>query len=161
MNAIAAAVGFDAANLRAFTSAGGLRYYQELTGWLDPGEQALTEAAFERLDRPCTLDIGVGCGRTVPLLRDRSASYVAIDMASRMVTVTRRRCPGVDARIMDARRQDLADAPFDLVALSYNRLDGLPPRARSASGTGAAIAASGPTIPVSPSARPRRTITRS
>ncbi len=114
---------FDVANLRAFTSDGGLRYYVALSGWLDAGERALVEAVFERLERPRTLDIGVGCGRTVPLLRDHSASYVAIDMGRRMVETTRRLHPGVDVRTMDARRLEFADAAFDVVAFSYNGLD--------------------------------------
>ncbi len=123
----AEAASFDVANFRAFTSGGGLRYYQSLTGWLDAGERALTEAAFQRLDRPRTLDIGVGCGRTVPLLRPRSHTYVAIDVAQAMVSATRELHPGIDVRGMDARALGFADAAFDLVAFSYNGLDSLQP----------------------------------
>lgn len=117
---------FDDSNMRAFTSDGGIRYYAGLTSWLDPGEQALIEAAFDRLERPRTLDIGVGAGRTVPLTRNRSSSYVGIDRAARMVETARRLHPGVDVRAMDARALDFADAAFDLVTFSYNGLDGVP-----------------------------------
>ena len=126
----AEASSFEVANLRAFTSHGGLRYYVALTGWLDPGEQALIATAFGCLDRPRVLDIGVGAGRTVPLLRSHAGSYVAIDMGEPMVEATRRLHPGVDVRTMDARALDFADAAFDLVTFSFNGLDSVPPPQR-------------------------------
>lgn len=119
--------GFDAGNLRAFTSDGGISYYAALTGWLDIGERALVEAASRRLERPRTLDVGVGAGRTAPLMQSFAGSYVAVDMGAQMVEATRRLHPGIDARVMDARALDLADAAFDLVAFSFNGLDSLPP----------------------------------
>lgn len=123
---ITASDGFDAGNLRAFASNGGIRYYETLTGWLDHGEQALIEAAFSRLERPRTLDIGVGAGRTAPLLRNLACEYVAVDAGARMVAAAQRRHPNVDIRIMDVRALDFPDAAFDLVAFSFNGLDGMP-----------------------------------
>ena len=123
---------FDVRNLRAFSSEGGVSYYATLTGWLDRGEQALLAAAFDRFPRPRTLDIGVGAGRTVPLLRDQSESYVAVDIGERMVAAARRQHPGTDVRVMDARTLDFPGAAFDLVAFSFNGLDGMPVADRAA-----------------------------
>ena len=123
--------GFDVGNLRAFTSIGGISYYTTLAGWLDSGEQALMEAAFGRLERPCMLDIGVGAGRTAPLMRRSAGEYVAIDAGERMVAAARRQHPQIDVRTMDVRALDFPDAAFDLVAFSFNGLDGMPVSGRN------------------------------
>lgn len=114
--------GIDRINRHAFSSPGGRAYFLSLNGWLDDGERALIGAAINGGDQPRVLDIGVGAGRTVPLLAPRAASYVGIDMAPRLVELARRRF-GADLRLMDARKLDFPDAAFDLVAFSYNGID--------------------------------------
>ncbi len=118
--------GFDRVNLQAFSTSGAANYFTSLTGWLDPGERALVEAACIGMDRPRVLDIGVGGGRTVPMMQAVASSYVAIDMASRLIEVCRRLHPGVEVREMDARAMSFGEDAFDLVTFSYNGLDAVP-----------------------------------
>lgn len=67
------------------------------------------------------LDIGVGGGRTAPLMHEISSNYCGIDFAPAMVA--RRRFPGFDFREMDARRMEFNDATFTLATFSYNGID--------------------------------------
>ncbi len=124
--AVNTSAGFDRVNLHAFSTFGAVNYFTALTGWLDPGERALIEAAAAGMDRPRVLDIGVGGGRTVPMMQAIAGDYLAIDMAPRLIEVCRRLHPGTDVREMDARAMSLGDDAFDLVTFSYNGLDAVP-----------------------------------
>lgn len=76
------------------------------TGFTDPGESAaLAEVEVEARNQPI-LDIGVGGGRTVPLLRRISRDYVAIDYIPELVLACRRRFP--DARVILGDARDLS-----------------------------------------------------
>ena len=68
------------------------------------------------------LDIGIGAGRAIPLLKPRAAWYVGIDMLAPMVDIARSRFDA-DIRLMETRARAFPDAAFDVVALSYNGLD--------------------------------------
>jgi len=95
-----------------------------IEGWSDPGEVgALVLAADLARGRP-VLDLGVGGGRTTSLLRLVSSGYVGIDYTPELVDLCRRRHPGADVRLGDAR--DLAgldDGSFGLVVFSHNGID--------------------------------------
>ncbi len=121
-----ASIGFDRVNLQAFSTFGAVNYFSSLTGWLEPGEHALIEAACVGMERPRVLDIGVGGGRTIPMMQAVAGDYVAIDMAPRLLKVCRRLHPGADVREMDARAMSFDDGAFDLVTFSYNGLDAVP-----------------------------------
>ena len=71
------------------------------------------------------LDVGVGGGRTVPLLSRRRASYVGIDFVPELVTAASKRFPDADIRIGDARHLDFPDASFDLAVFSINGIDAI------------------------------------
>ncbi|RLV47635.1 class I SAM-dependent methyltransferase [Nocardioides mangrovicus] len=74
------------------------------------------------------LDIGIGVGRTVPVLSEPAASYVGIDYSERMVEVARSQYPGADLSWGDARDLSrFADDSFDLVVFSFNGIDSVPP----------------------------------
>jgi SAM-dependent methyltransferase len=93
-------------------------------GWSDPGE-IVAMSAFADLvrDRP-VLDLGVGTGRTTPLLRMTTSSYVALDYSPEMVDVARRRYPDEDIRSGDARTlSDFAGGSFRGVVFSFNGID--------------------------------------
>jgi SAM-dependent methyltransferase len=96
----------------------------ELECWLDPGERAgLTRLAPEVRGRRA-LDVGVGTGRTVPIMRLLTDRYVAIDYTPEMVEVCRARYPDCDVRLGDARHLvDFDDATFGFVIFSFNGLD--------------------------------------
>jgi SAM-dependent methyltransferase len=117
----------DDINRSAWRSAGALRAYRRLQDWSDPGEKAAIDCvAAEVRGRPI-LDIGVGGGRTVPLLMALSTDYRAIDYTPELIDVCRSNHPGVRVEHMDAR--DLSafgNDAFGLVVFSYNGIDAVP-----------------------------------
>jgi SAM-dependent methyltransferase len=74
------------------------------------------------VQRGSVLDIGIGAGRTVGPLSRMFRRYTGIDYSAPMVAEARRRFPGHDLRVMDARKLDFSDA-FDCVFFSYNGID--------------------------------------
>lgn len=100
-------------------------------GFTDPGESAaLAEVEVEARHQPI-LDIGVGGGRTVPILRRISRDYVGIDYIPELVLACRRRFP--DARVVLGDARDLS--AFDpcsiaLAVFSFNGIDSLGHRSR-------------------------------
>jgi SAM-dependent methyltransferase len=94
-------------------------------GYTDAGEAA-SLSAVDGWAQGAVLDIGVGGGRTVGLLRARARSYIGLDASPEMVRLARRRFPDADVRVGDARELDgLPDGHFDLVSFSFNGLDAL------------------------------------
>jgi SAM-dependent methyltransferase len=92
--------------------------------YTDPGEHAALAYVAELLHRRPVLDLGVGTGRTVPLLTPLTDDYRAIDYIPLMVDICRRRYPHARVDVGDAR--ELADCPsghFGLVQFSYNGID--------------------------------------
>ena len=65
--------------------------FAQASTWLDPGERRSIEAAGERRPTGRVLDIGIGAGRTVELMRRFGPGYQAIDYSAEMV----RACPGL------------------------------------------------------------------
>ncbi len=113
-------------NRSVWRSARVIDVFARREGFSDPGEErALASVAEHARGRPI-LDIGAGGGRTVPILRALSESYVAVDYLPEMVELTRSRFPGVLVEQADAR--DLSafgDGSFALVVFSLNGIDGL------------------------------------
>jgi SAM-dependent methyltransferase len=92
--------------------------------FLDAGERsALLEVAPTVRGRPI-LDVGVGTGRTTPLLQLLSDDYLAVDYAPEMVATFVEHHPGVRCECRDAR--DLSAYPdnsFGLIYFSNNAID--------------------------------------
>ncbi|HUN43594.1 MAG TPA: class I SAM-dependent methyltransferase [Acetobacteraceae bacterium] len=86
-------------------------------------------AATEALGAPI-LDIGVGGGRTTPLMRAISTNYCGIDYIPEMVAIARRRFPDADFRVMDAREMDFHNGRFALTTFSYNGIDSVDVKGR-------------------------------
>lgn len=114
----------DQINQRAWTTRDAFREFTLDKAWTDAGE----EAAFARVAHECRgqplLDIGIGAGRTVPLMMHMSSDYTGIDYTAVLLEQSRARFPGVDLRHMDAR--DMAAFPDDhyaLTAFSWNGID--------------------------------------
>ena len=85
----------------------------------------IERVAQEARDQPI-LDIGVGGGRTVPLLRALSSDYVGVDYLDEVVALARSRHPGVRIDRADARDLSaFADDAFALVVFSFNGIDGV------------------------------------
>jgi SAM-dependent methyltransferase len=117
-------VNINAANESVWAKSSTVRDYLRADGFCDAGERALYARVSRAACQQPILDLGVGAGRTVPLLTRISSHYVAIDYVPSMVAACRARFPGVDVQVGDAR--DLtrfADGSFALVNFSFNGID--------------------------------------
>lgn len=93
-------------------------------GWSDEGELGALLAVADDVRGQPILDLGVGAGRTVALLRLLSTDYVAVDRTPAMVELCRSRHPGVDIRHGDARSLvEIASGSIALVNFSLNGID--------------------------------------
>lgn len=99
--------------------------FARVRGWNDPSERVIISGLRSAGGLGDVGDIGVGGGRTVPLLDPAASTYVALDFMPEMVRAATDRFPGVDIRLGDARRLEFTDASFDLVVFSSNGLDTL------------------------------------
>jgi SAM-dependent methyltransferase len=101
-----------------------LRWFAKYEGWSDPGEAAAIALIRDECAGAPILDIGVGGGRTTPLLRAISSDYMAIDFSAEMVGICRLKYPDVRATFGDARDLSaFADDSFGLVVFSWNGID--------------------------------------
>ncbi|HEY2134109.1 MAG TPA: class I SAM-dependent methyltransferase [Acetobacteraceae bacterium] len=110
-------------NRKAYETAQSRRVYRKASGWLDAGEQAAIAASGFGKPGCAVLDIGIGGGRTTPLLSAINPNYVGVDYISQLVEAARARFPEADLRQMDARRLAFGDGAFDAVLFSYNGID--------------------------------------
>src|SRR5215813_6147962 len=85
---------FDRVNLRTYRSCRVLRQFAAASGWLEPGERLAIQHVADAVRGGAILDIGVGGGRTAPLMAELSANYRGIDYSDAMLAVARRRFPG-------------------------------------------------------------------
>ena len=93
-------------------------------GFTDEGERAAYWRLADEMRNRAILDLGVGPGRTVMLLRALTADYVGVDYLPAMVERAHALNQFADIRVGDAR--DLSDFPdgrFQLVAFSYCGID--------------------------------------
>jgi SAM-dependent methyltransferase len=126
--------GFDALesmdwmNRRAWRAPSVVRSFRRKEGWTDPGERAAIESVRSHVADQPILDLGVGAGRTVPLLLSISRDYVGLDYTPELVWVCREEHPGV--RVVHGDARDLArfhDDSFQLVVFSSNGIDAVNP----------------------------------
>ena len=114
----------DHLNRSTWTSEAALREVRSWAGFTDPGEKAALEAIADEVRGQPILDLGVGAGRTVPLLRGLSEEYTALDYLPEMVELCSRAHPGVRVIHGDARDlSQFASGSFKLVSFSFNGLD--------------------------------------
>src|SRR5579863_7739657 len=103
---------------KAFQRRGVLRRFGSASGWLERGEQIAVLSVAEAVRGAPILDIGVGGGRTAPLMREISTDYRGIDFAPKMIATARARFPTLDFRKMDARHLEFGDGSFALATFS-------------------------------------------
>jgi SAM-dependent methyltransferase len=99
-------------------------WLRSLQGFTDAGEvAAFARLAGEMRGLPI-LELGVGAGRAVPLLRNLSPDYIGIDYLAPMVELTRQRYPDADVRLGDARDLSAFESDrFALVVFSFMGID--------------------------------------
>jgi SAM-dependent methyltransferase len=115
----------DRLNRRAWARPQVVERFAHLEVWPeDEGEAVLIDRAAEEFRGQPILDVGIGGGRTVPLLRAISEDYVGIDYTQEMIDAAVARFPGVRCEWGDARDlSKFADASFGLVFFSANGID--------------------------------------
>jgi SAM-dependent methyltransferase len=114
----------DRINRMAWRSRSGRQWYGTASSWTDPGEAAALAWVAQQVRGQPVLDVGVGGGRTVPLLSAVSSDYTAVDYTPELVEICRRNHPGIQVRQMDARDMSaFPDESFGLVMFSFNGLD--------------------------------------
>ncbi|MES1196035.1 MAG: class I SAM-dependent methyltransferase, partial [Steroidobacter sp.] len=95
-------------------------------------EQAAFDSIREEITATPILDIGVGTGRTIKILKRLTYDYRAIDYLQSMVDVSRKRHPDAVVERGDAR--DLSGMPenyFGFVQFSFNGIDSVAAHDRS------------------------------
>ncbi|WP_374674844.1 class I SAM-dependent methyltransferase [Ideonella sp.] len=114
----------DSMNRACYGAPGSVAGMAMQQGFTDEGERVAFELlAGEMRDRRI-LDLGVGPGRTVPLLRSISERYVGLDYVVPMVSAARERHPQADIRLGDARDlKGVADGSQALVVFSFHGID--------------------------------------
>ncbi|MEN7528803.1 class I SAM-dependent methyltransferase [Cupriavidus sp. DL-D2] len=123
----------DEINRKAWRSGGAQRMFGALSGVTDPGEEAALAYVADDVRGQPLLDVGVGGGRTVPLLRRLSADYTAVDYTAELVEICRRNHPDVTVLHADARDLSMfPDNHFGLVMFSWNGIDAVDPSGRLA-----------------------------
>ena len=117
-------MGQEQLNRPVYARAATVAAYASAAGFCDEGERLLFEQYKHELRGKRILDLGVGGGRTIPLLMPLASSYVALDYVPEMVGAAQRRFPSVDIQVGDGRDLSrFADASFDAVVFSFNGLD--------------------------------------
>ena len=112
----------DKVNQRTMSSPDAVQTYVDYTK-ITAAERAIFEQLHDEVRGSPILDLGVGAGRTVNLLRDLSKNYIGIDYTPEMLEVCRRRFPDVDFQLSDARNlSSFAEEQFKLVVFSCNGL---------------------------------------
>jgi SAM-dependent methyltransferase len=110
----------DAINLAAMRSPRIVAHYARKDDMHAHEIAALDSVATSMLGVPI-LDIGVGGGRTAPMLSKLSGDYLGIDYSQEMVSACQRRFPGLKFDWMDARKMDrITTASVGLAVFSCN-----------------------------------------
>jgi ubiquinone/menaquinone biosynthesis C-methylase UbiE len=119
------ALGVFDQNLANYSSAWSAVEYTREEG-LRPIEQQLI-SEFMPPPAARVLDLGCGAGRTTIGLARAGYQTVAIDLSIALLTLARRRYPGIEFREMDAANLHFAPEQFDAALFSYNGIDCLYP----------------------------------
>lgn len=110
----------DAINLAAMRSPRIVAHYARKDN-LHAHEIAALDSIAASMIGVSILDIGVGGGRTTPMLHKLSGNYLGIDYSQEMVSACQRRYPGLKFDWMDARKMDrIATASIGLAVFSCN-----------------------------------------
>lgn len=116
----------DDANADTFGTDRFVADYDTYRGWMDRGEMQSLLSVAPAVRGKAVLDVGIGTGRTTPLLRLLSDDYVGIDYAPAMIQAAKAALPGLDLRVGDVLDlHEFETGSKALVLFSYNGLDSL------------------------------------
>jgi len=116
----------DTLNQHSYSRSPVMDWLASQSAFVDAGERAAYWRIADSMRGRPILDLGVGPGRTIGLLRSLSADYVAIDYVSDMVERAKRAYPLADVRLGDARDlSSFADSSFEMVVFSYSGIDSI------------------------------------
>ena len=122
----------DTINQSVWSDRGALDWMAALQGFTDSGERAAYARIADEMRLQPILDLGVGAGRTIPLLCAISPDYVAIDYQPAMVDIAKNRYPDVCIQLGDARDlSGFSDNSFSLVVFSHSGIDAVDHYGRS------------------------------
>jgi SAM-dependent methyltransferase len=114
----------DARNRTTWSRASSRRWLDVASDFTDVGERVAFDAVRSAVRNTPILDLGVGTGRTIPLLEPLTDEYQGIDYLPSMVEACHRRYPKARVDLGDARA--LTSVPtrhFGLVSFSFNGID--------------------------------------
>jgi SAM-dependent methyltransferase len=112
----------DELNRSTWTTTSAQRFLEEQRTF--PGEVAALQEVKQRLAGRPILDLGVGMGRTIPMLMGLTSDYRALDYLPEMVEACRHRYPSVRVDLGDARSlAQYPDRHFGLVNFAFNGID--------------------------------------
>src|ERR1700728_306396 len=89
------------ANVAVYDDPAIVARFSQFNGWINVGERTAVLGLADLVRGKRILDIGVGAGRTVSLLRLLSDAYVGVDYTPGQVTACQRRYPHLDIRLAD------------------------------------------------------------
>lgn len=114
----------DRINQSVWITAEARKELDDNTDFTDPGEQAAFEFIQKDIIGEPILDLGVGSGRTIKILKPLTHDYRAIDYLQSMVDISRKRYPDTVIELGDARYlSGMPENYFGLVQFSYNGID--------------------------------------
>jgi len=114
----------DALNRSTWSQRSSRKWLDATRDFTDAGERAALDLVRAQVRATPILDIGVGTGRTVPILAPLTNEYVAVDYLPEMVEICRERFPHLKIELGDARSLDgHASAHYGLVHFSFNGID--------------------------------------
>ena len=114
----------DSLNRSTWTRPSSRRWLDALTSYTDPGERAALDRVRARAAGKPVLDLGVGTGRTIPMLSRLGSDYLGVDYLPEMVEACRAKHPDARIELGDARALDgVPSVQFGLVCFSFNGID--------------------------------------
>src|SRR5678815_4257289 len=93
----------DALNRSTWSHRSSRKWLDATRDFTDVGERVALELVRGEVRAKPILDLGVGTGRTIPILAPLTNEYVAVDYLPEMVEACRERFPHVSVELGDAR----------------------------------------------------------
>ena len=91
---------------------------------LQPAEKKIFTTLEDSLKDFSMLDLGIGGGRTTVYFEPLVKRYIGTDYSKNMIESCKKKFPGLDLRVLDARvMSEFKDNTFDLILFSFNGMD--------------------------------------